>query len=1270
MDGVKRIQVTLARRMFDRHPRHIEARRRWIRVCAALLAGAAVWTGCGPGSLDWVEEDGYRWAELRVSGEDEPGFERLDPSETGISFENVVTQEQFIENSHYLNGSGVAVGDADGDGRVDIYFAGMDGANELWRNLGGWKFEEIAEEAGVAAAGRFSTGALFADVDGDGDLDLLVNALGGPNSLFVNDGTGHFTDGAEAAGLSSALGSMSMTLADIEGDGDLDLYVVNNKVATVQDLFPPEVLQPRNIYRRTEDGFEVLPEWQEHYTLGEVQGGMVPRLELAEPDRLYLNDGTGRFSPVSFTDGAFLDEAGQPLTEAPLEWGLAARFQDMDGDGDPDLYVCNDFHSPDHIWINDGSGRFRMLPPLAMRSTSFASMGVDFADVDRDEHMDFFVVEMLSREQRLRMKQASGGVPDPQFAGRIENRPQKPRNTFYLNRGDGTWAEAAQYAGVDASGWSWGSTFVDVDLDGYEDLLIGTGHFYDAMDKDAAQRMGSVDWRQRLLVFPPLRLSNVAFRNRGDATFEEVGEAWGFAGDEDISHGMAAADLDEDGDLDIVTNRLLAPAGVFRNVARAPRVAVRLRGRAPNTSGIGARIRVSGGELPPQTKEIVAGGAYLSGSETMASFAAGEGALSIEVVWRSGAVSRVDGVRANRVYEIDEPADGGATAAGTGSAAVGASDSEAASYDPLFEDVSGLLGHRHRENEFDDFAQQPLITWRLSQGGPGVAWGDVDGDGDADALVGGGGGSGISVFRNDGAGGFSPDRGALGGGAAGPARAPGDQTGLVVVPGRAGAAVVVGTATYDGTDRAAPSASVLHATASGMGESQTLPAHASSSGPLAAADYDGDGDVDLFVGGRVVPGQYPVPATSRLFLDEGGRYVLDEANAGPLTDVGLVSGAVFSDVDADGDPDLILALEWGPLRLFLNEDGRFEDATASFGLESLTGWWNGVTAGDLNEDGLPDLIATNRGLNSEYTASPEYPATAYHADLDNDGFRDVIEARYDEFTRSMVPIRGLLTLAGGLPFLRGQIQGHEHYGRLAVGEILGQPVDLLPTAEVTTLAHTVFINRGGSFEAFDLPLEAQLAPAFHAGVADMDGDGHEDVFLSQNLFAFRGEGDRNDAGRGLWLRGDGTGALAPVPGQRSGIVAYGEQRGAAFADYDADGRVDVLVSQNAAGTKLYRNAGARPGLRIRLRGGPGNPAAIGASIRVEYGGGTPGPLREVRAGGGYWSQDDPVQVMGLAAEPTAVRVRWPDGSETVTPLDGPTPLEVTIDATGAVVARR
>ena len=471
------------------------------------------------------------------------------------------------------------------------------------------------------------------------------------------------------------------------------------------------------------------------------------------------------------------------------------------------------------------------------------------------------------------MKQIVGGVADPQFAGRILNRPQKPRNTLYLSRGDGTWKEAAQFAGLDASGWSWGSTFMDVDLDGFEDLLIGTGHFYDAMDKDAAQRVGSMDWRQRILGFPPLRLSNVAFRNRGDLTFEEVGEAWGFAGDEDITHGMAAADLDGTGTWTSSRTGCWRPRGCTGTWAgrRAWRCGSSAGDPTRPASARGFASRAA--RLPAQTKEIVAGGLYLSGSEAMASFAAGEGEMTLEVVWRDGTTSRVEGVRANRIYEIRQPAAGGAAAP----AASGATESEA----PLFDDVSALLGHRHREKRVRRLRAAAARHLASGTGRPGVAWSDIDADGDTDALIGGGGGAGLSVFRGDGEGGFSPDRGARGGGAAGPAPSPGDQTGLVIVPGRDGATVVVGTATYDGTDRAAPSATALRVSGTGLREAQTLPAAESSTGPLAAADYDGDGDVDLFAGGRVIPGRYPVAATSRLFLNEGGRYVLDESNARP-----------------------------------------------------------------------------------------------------------------------------------------------------------------------------------------------------------------------------------------------------------------------------------------------------------------------------------------------------------------------------------------------------
>ena len=1219
-------------------------------MLAALAAPPAL-MGCGSGSLEWHEESNYRWAELRVSGSAEAGFHRLDASETGISFSNIVTEDQYTSNSHYLNGSGVALGDIDGDGSVDIYFASMDGPNALYRNLGDWTFEEIAERAGVAAADRFSTGATFADVDGDGDLDLLLNALGGPNALFLNNGAGTFTDVTEQSGLTSELGSMSMALADVDGDGDLDLYIANNKVATLEDLFPPDVLEPSNIYDQVGDGFVVRPEFREHYRIGEVQGNVVPRMEIAEPDRFYLNDGNGHFTHIPFTNGSFTDEDGQPLLEEPRDWTLTVRFQDMDGDGDPDIYVCNDFYSPDHIWINDGSGNFRALPTLAMRNTSFASMGVDFADVDRDGDLDFFLAEMLSRDHQQRMKQIGGGMADPPFAGRIASRPQMPRNTLHLNRGDGTYQEAAQYGGIDASEWSWGTIWVDVDLDGYEDLLIGTGHFYDAMDKDAARRVGSVDWRRRLSVFPPLRSRNIAFRNQSDLTFADVSVEWGFAGEEDISHGVASADLDNDGDLDIVINRLLSPAILLRNETTAPRVAVRLSGLAPNTRGIGAKIRVFGGPVHEQLKEVIAGGSYLSGSDPQATFAAGLD-MKIEVTWRSGRITRLEGVQPNRIYEVYE------------AGAVSLPNNQSNPIDsPFFEDVSDLIKHSHHEDEHDDFDRQPLVPIRFSQSGPGVAWYDVDRDGDEDLLIPSGSGGRLAYLRNDGRHGFTE---ASGSGL--PRAAERDQTSVLGLSAGGSTLIVIGASILEAATFDLPSGSVFALEGGRARQTQMLPADVSSSGALAAADYDLDGDLDLFLGGRLVAGQYPTAASSRLFVNEGGRFMLDEENSAALKGIGLVSGGTFTDVDGDGDADLVLAIEWGPIRLLINNGGRFRDMTFDVGLGEHTGLWSGVTTGDLDEDGRLDIIATNRGLNTELRANREHPATIFHGDFDNNGTWDVIEARYDERMRTMVPVRSLLTLAGALPFLQRRIEGFGHYGGLGVEEILGIPLEGLPVEEATTLAHTVFFNRDGQFEPAPLPLAAQLAPGFHVGVADFDGDGHEDVFLSQNLFALRSEAMRNDAGLALWLRGDGMGNLTALSSSASGVTVYGEQRGAALADYNKDGRVDLVVTQNGAATKLFKNIGGRPGLRVRLNGTPDNPHAIGAAMRLRYKSGS-GPIREVRSGSGYWSQDGAVQVLGMASEPTAVWVRWPGGEETETAV-APGSLDVTIGWKGAVTTRR
>ena len=1232
-----------------------------IGVYALMLLG--LFACSGPRPPEWHEEDGYRWTALSVPRRGRDGFRQLAPSKTGVMFMNTVTEQQILENHHVLNGSGVTLGDIDDDGLLDIYFSRFDGPNVLYRSLGGWRFEDITERAGVGAPDRFSTGVAFADTDGDGDLDLLVTALGGPNALFVNDGTGMFEERREEAGLSSHRGSTTVTLADVDGDGDLDLYLTNYKVKSVKDVFPPQVRAFDRVVQEVDGRRVIRPEFREHYGLT-MQQNRLMRFEYGEPDQFYLNDGTGRFEEVSFTSGWFRDESGEPLTTAPLDWGLSARFYDINGDGAPDLYVCNDFESPDRIWINDGSGRFRLTDPLALRTTSQSSMAVDFSDLDRDGDVDFLTVDMLDRDSRRRKTQRLPMAPEQPGMGEIEQRLQQPRNTLFVNRGDGTYTEAAYLAGVAASGWSWSVLFMDVDLDGYEDALVATGHTYDFLDLDARTRMPTplttTDWRARRLLFPELYLKNVAFRNNGQLTFDEVGEAWGFGNEEDVSHGMATGDLDGDGDLDVVVSRLGWPAAVFRNESNRKRIAVRLKGQAPNTQGIGAKIHILGGPVPDQSKEVTLGGMYLSSSEPLYTFAAGDAdELSIVVQWRSGQWSVVDAARPNRLYEIDQT---GALAPSDLPGSVTSVRPAPRPETPFFKDVTAALGHTHAERSYNDFGRQPLLPHRLSQLGPGVTWYDVDRDGDEDLLVTSGAGGTLGYYRNDG--------GHLSHVTLQMDPAPLDQTTVVAIPdGHGGTSLLLGQMNYESESPAAAlaAASVLHLELRGADPrapsivphiSHAVAGAMSSTGPLALADYDGDGDLDLFVGGRVLPARYPTPASSRLYRNDEGTLTLDPVNSQTFAEIGLVAGAVFSDVDGDGDPDLLLALEWGPLRLFLNQQGRFADAGAAWGLAPFVSQWNGVTTGDLNGDGRPDIVATSWGRNTRYRVEPGRPLLLYYGDFDRNGTLDLIEAQFDPSLEGIVPLASPQRTAMAIPFTRLGTRIFAAYAEATMEDLMGPRLADARRLAVTTFDQMLFLNRGTSFEPVSLPVEAQLAPAFYAGVADFDGDGHEDLFLSQNFFPTASDAPRYDAGRALWLRGDGTGRLQAVPGLVSGVTVYGDQRGAALADFNADGRVDLVVSQNANVTKLYRNERGKPGLRVRLLGTAGNPHAFGASIRLVYRD-RRGPAREIHAGSGYWSQDGPIQVLGMWQQPTAVWVRWPGGRETITAVE-PGTREMTI----------
>ena len=1232
--------------------------------------------------------------------EGKTGFSLLGPEETGINFTNTLDEPTLEANSRVLsNGSGVAVGDFDGDGLPDIYFCSLNGRNALYKNLGGMKFKDVTQGSGIVCSNQFCTGAVFADINGDGFVDLLVATIGGGVLCFLNDGHGHFSDVTRSAGTASKYGSMTMALADIDGNGTLDLYVANYRTEDVRDKGQVDL-------QMVNGKLAVPASLRDRFVL--ISGKFY---EYGEPDIFYLNDGHGHFTSLSWTDGAFLDEDGKKLTHAPLDWGLTATFRDINGDGCPDLYVCNDYWTPDRIWINDGHGHFRAADKLAFRHSSASSMGVDCADLTRSGQLDIFVADMLSRDLRLRKRQMPTRDPTASPLGEIDNRPQITRNTLFLNRSDGTFAEIADHAGLPASDWSSSPVFLDVDLDGFEDLLIAAGHIKDVQDLDAeAQIRSRANVRTHIVrdpssesrakaflqkrienshLYPPLDMPIVAFHNLGHYHFEETTGLWG-TDQLGVHHALAFGDLDGDGDLDLVVNNFGSAAGIYRNETSAPRVAVRLKGLPPNTQGIGAKIKLLGATVPMQSQEVIAGGRYMAGSDTLAVFAAGKIAegMAIEVRWRKGRRSVVGGVKANRVYEIDEasaqdfaqpPLQGrGQRGDGRGQpetqlltlpSPLSALRSSSAA--PMFEDLSSLIAHTHQEDQFDDFHRQPLLPRKLSQLGPGIAWADLDADGWEDLIVGSGKGGRLAVYRNDGQGGFRQMIGAPFDQAV-----TRDQTGIVVCPLSIGSAaegpdssgpalILAGSANYE-EELSVPSRVQQYEVGAKVVD-EGLATQESSIGPLALGDMNGDGTLDLFVGGRVIPGHYPEAASSRIYRREGRHWRLDEENSRALEKVGLVSGAVWSDLDGDGYPELILACEWGPIRVFKNRAGKLREVTAALGLDKYPGWWNGVTTGDVQGNGRLAIIASNWGLNTPYQASSEHPALLYYGDFAGQGTVDLVEAEYDPALKSVTARRMRDQVAVALPDLPSRFPTQKAFSEATLAQVLGNRQSSAHQLQASTLASMVFWNRGDRFEPEPLPPEAQYAPAFSVNVADFDGDGCEDIFLSQNFFANQPEVPRYDAGRGLLLRGDGTGKFVPVPGQESGIKVYGEQRGAAVADFDNDGRVDLVVTQNGAATRLFHNVTAKPGLRVRLAGPPGNPSGIGAQLRLLFGERS-GPVREIHAGSGYWSQDSTTTVLATPETPSRLWVRWPGGKVTTTELP-PGAREISVDYQGVLLPR-
>ncbi len=994
--------------------------------------------------------------------------------------------------------------------------------------------------------------------------------------------------------------------------------------------------------------------------------GKVSYQEMGESDVLLINDGHGHFTPASWTDGRFRDEQGVPLSHPPRDWGLSAQFVDLNGDGAPELYVCNDFASPDRLWINDGHGHFQLASRLALRQTSFTSMGVDAADVDQDGFPDLMIVDMLAIDRVRRLTQLNPLTLEAPSAFGMEDRPQYPKNTLQRNRGDGTFAEVACYAGLEAAEWAWAPVFLDVDLDGLEDLLVTSGFELDNENVDVTNQIESLRQSQRLTHqeslrlrarYPRLATGNLAFRNLGQLRFRESTDAWGLRCTA-ITQGIALADLDNDGDLDLVINSMNGPAQLYRNNTPAPRFAVRLKGKGGNTRGIGSKLSVQGGGVT-QTRELKAGGRYLSGDDAEVSFAAfnPEARPSLEVRWRNGKICRVPDIVPGHLYEVEEPP------------AVEKSERENSPQKstPWFEDQSHLLSHRHVDAPYDDLQQQPLMDRQISYTGPGVAWRDVNRDGWDDLIIGGGKGGSPALYLNDGKGGFT-----VGPSPSGSSPLQQDQTAVLGwAATTTNSSILIGQSAYEEAQaKPYPLFTYSQWNQGAWGNLQTGPSRDRlATGPMTLGFAGTTSDPFLFVGGRVIPGRYPQACASMLFHWTGEDWAAEEAGNQTLLKVGPVSGAVMSDLTGDGIPELLLACDGGPIRTYQLQNNRWTDQTAAWQMSRYVGFWNGITTGDFDGDGRLDIAASNWGENSPYHCTEQNPLRIHSVDVDGDGTLDLVLAMKDPRSQKWMPWHPFFMIGALFPALQDRFSTHQAYAEATLDQVFDPR--LLATGglqEITWLSSTIFLNRGDHFEPHSLPTEAQLSPAFGISVADFDGDGHEDLMLSQNFFRTAPEVARFDAGRGLLLRGDGRGGFSPVPGQISGILVYGEQRGSAVRDFDGDGRTDWVVGQNSGETKLFHNRNSKPGLRVRLSGPVGNQEGIGATLRAETTQGL-GPAREIHAGSGHLSQDSNVQILNSTSSIVSVTVRWPGGKTTTTPVS-PQAREVTIDTQGRLVEGR
>ncbi|WP_339895869.1 VCBS repeat-containing protein [uncultured Algibacter sp.] len=1060
------------------------------------------------------------------------GLELLTSETTGIDFSNTMRETKILNHYYYSQiyvGSGVAIGDINNDGLSDIFFGGNQVSDRLYLNKGDFKFEDITKKSKVAKNSGWTWGVTMADVNADGYLDIYVSRNGNSlkledlrNQLYINNQDLTFTESAMAYGLGDVGYSTQAVFFDMDNDGDLDMYQVNQP-ADKKVLLINKIPAERYKYFR---------------------------------DRIYRND-NGRFKDVSEEVGISRDYA----------YGLSVNASDFNNDGWMDLYVSNDYAEPDFMYYNNGDGTFRNVINEQLNHITQLSMGSDTGDVNNDGLIDILTTDMTP-EDHYRSKTNMGSMSTEAFNIMVEAGAhyQYMANALQINTGVGSFSDVANIAGISNTDWSWASLLVDLDNDSWKDIIISNGIKKDVDNNDYLTLLNNLDGKnitaEELFQIskdaPSQPISNYAFRNNGDFQFQKVTKDWGFSAPS-FSSGMAYGDLDNDGDLDVVTNNMDAPAFIYENKATGNFLKIKLEGSDKNRFGIGAKAIISYNNKLQAAENSVTRG-FISSVEPGIFFGLGKDIEidKVEVIWPDGKTNLFENVSANKILTAKY-------------SKATLKDKETLETKTLLTkiNVKNLgIDYTHQENEFDDFKEEILLPHKLSNNGPFSAVADVNGDGLEDLFIGGAAEQAGVLYLQKGEGNFeestlqpwkkdkaSEDLGVLF------FDADGDQDlDLYVTSG--------GNEFKSGNTLLKDRLYINNGLGDFSNNSKALPNIYESTQCVKASDIDKDGDLDLFIGTRLIAGKYPYPASSYFLINNNGIFTKGANNIAPnLENIGMVTDVVFTDIDLDSDEDLMLVGEWMTITILTNNQGKFEDSSEKYGLKDTRGLWWSITANDLDNDGDDDYIIGNLGRNNKFKATKEHPFKVYANDFDNNGTNDVVLAKF--YKDDYVPLRGRECTSEQMPYVAEKFKDYHSFASSKLLDILPEEkVENAVIYEINNFESIILINEDGQLKRQSLPIQAQVSPIKSSLVDDFNSDGFKDILIVGNHFGVEVETTRYDAGYGYLLLGDGNNNFKPLPPALSGLHVPLDSRSVQSIKIKSD--KTLLITNNNESLSMFK----------------------------------------------------------------------------------------------------